>query len=490
MNFKADWSFLEKISMGAVSSKEVIHQLNSCGHEVIELERYSTSNKIWATKIKRLRLPDLICIKCGKRIESRAKSKLDVRMSDNEKNSDRRWDAGLRDEDIVAFIQCSKEADEWVPAEYVNYFDVKSMRDTVAKSKLGDPKAPGEGAERDRIWPTTIPNKNGKICDIITSPEKTQIKVEYDDGSRPYTYSYKNSKGYNIYVDRGEHFIGKATMIAGVPTKKTVMSFCRGGYNFLADLSSEQIEVRYAGVKVLGFLRRESQNVKALQDLILVEKEHRIKLEAYASLIRLGEDVWKEFHNYAMSIPEEMYRFEYVLILGEMKNFTRASEVLYKIALTSSFEEELRSAAAWGINVELVDVNKLIDIAKVNNDNVSAHILTNLIENANEVVLKELFKAVIDDGTGGIALKVLKDSENIDKKHVLDIYKSVVQDPIKSKWCALAIGMMGREYFDSNDVQKVDGGNYAVIKNLWDYHEYSISSYREGEIEFLRKQCF
>lgn len=70
MNFKADWSFLQKISMGAVASRAVVDKLNSCGHEVIELERYSTSNKIWSTKIKRLRLPDLICLKCGKRIES------------------------------------------------------------------------------------------------------------------------------------------------------------------------------------------------------------------------------------------------------------------------------------------------------------------------------------------------------------------------------------------------------------------------------------
>ena len=56
MNFKADWSFLEKISMGAVSSKQVVKLLNDAGHDVIELERYSTSNKIWATKIKRLRM--------------------------------------------------------------------------------------------------------------------------------------------------------------------------------------------------------------------------------------------------------------------------------------------------------------------------------------------------------------------------------------------------------------------------------------------------
>lgn len=44
MYFKADWSFLEKISMGAVSSKQVIKLLNDAGHDVIELERYSTSN--------------------------------------------------------------------------------------------------------------------------------------------------------------------------------------------------------------------------------------------------------------------------------------------------------------------------------------------------------------------------------------------------------------------------------------------------------------
>lgn len=81
--FKSEASFLEKITMGAIGAQKVIELLNANGHNVIELERYSTSNKIWATKIKRLRLPDLICLKCGRRIESRAKSKLGIIMSDN-----------------------------------------------------------------------------------------------------------------------------------------------------------------------------------------------------------------------------------------------------------------------------------------------------------------------------------------------------------------------------------------------------------------------
>ena len=71
-------------------------------------------NKIWATKIKRLRIPDLICLKCGRRIESRAKSKLEIKMSDNEKNPDRRWDAGLRDEDLIAFIKCRAHNGGWI----------------------------------------------------------------------------------------------------------------------------------------------------------------------------------------------------------------------------------------------------------------------------------------------------------------------------------------------------------------------------------------
>ena len=46
MGFKEDWSFLDKISMGAVGTEKVIELLNTNGHNVIELERYCTSNKI------------------------------------------------------------------------------------------------------------------------------------------------------------------------------------------------------------------------------------------------------------------------------------------------------------------------------------------------------------------------------------------------------------------------------------------------------------
>lgn len=108
MAFKEDWSFLDKITMGAVGTEKVIKKLNRLGHDTIELEWYCTSNKIWSTKIKRLRIPDLLCLNCGKRIESRAKSKLGIIMSDAATNPDRRWFTGLRDNDLVAFINVTK----------------------------------------------------------------------------------------------------------------------------------------------------------------------------------------------------------------------------------------------------------------------------------------------------------------------------------------------------------------------------------------------
>lgn len=490
MNFKADWSFLEKISMGAVSSKEVIWQLNSCGHQIIELERYSTSNKIWSTKIKRLRLPDLICLKCGRRIEARAKSNLDVRMSDNENNPDRRWDAGLSDNDIVAFIQCSKDENGWYPAKTVNYFNVKSMRDTVGKSKLGEPKSAGEGAERDRVWPTSIPSKNGEITNIITLADKVQIKVKYDDGSRPYTFSIKNDKRYHVYVNVGDRFEANATMIAGVPTNKTNMDTCCATYDFLSDLKSSVKEIRYAGVKALGYLSKNSANISELRKLLLTEEDHRIKLEIYASLLRLGENLWDEFRDYAMSISEEMYRFEYVLILAELGVLSEAIGELCRIALESSYNSELRSAAAWGIPINADTLEKLMSIACVEDDSVASHSITNIIENIDNMLICKLFDTVTDEELGGIALKVLTDSDNISKLAVEDTYQAVSGDSMKTKWCAMAIGLMGPDGFNRDRIRLIAPTYFDTIENLWDYSKSTVSEYRTGEIEFLRKQCF
>src|SRR5262245_25019306 len=97
MGFKADTDFLKFLTMGARGVHHMISHLAEIGFQPIELERSSGSNKIWATKVKRLRLPDIACVLTGLRVEVKAKSKLALKMSDSPKKPDRVWDAGLRD---------------------------------------------------------------------------------------------------------------------------------------------------------------------------------------------------------------------------------------------------------------------------------------------------------------------------------------------------------------------------------------------------------
>lgn len=80
--FKPDSSFFRKIAIGAVGTRAVCADLAKYGHGVVELERGSTDTKLWKdVKRKRVRIPDLLCVKCGLRVESRAKTAPDLSMS-------------------------------------------------------------------------------------------------------------------------------------------------------------------------------------------------------------------------------------------------------------------------------------------------------------------------------------------------------------------------------------------------------------------------
>jgi hypothetical protein len=140
--FKTDASFLEKISIGAIGTAKVFHDLKSKGHNPIELERGSMSFKIWKKiKIKRVRVPDILCLNCGKRVESRAKTYLKLTMSHSTSDPERGWDFGLANGDLIAFVRCFKTGSkpiDWKADEMVQYVYVDSMRSARARlEKLG-----------------------------------------------------------------------------------------------------------------------------------------------------------------------------------------------------------------------------------------------------------------------------------------------------------------------------------------------------------------
>ncbi len=171
-------------------------------------------------------------------------------MSDAPDNPEGVWDAGLRNEDIVALIACSDIGDGPVPAENPVYFSVRDLRDTVDASRLGPPKSASEGAERDREWPATVPSRPGTVESVTA--ERIVVMMEGDGApARRQTYALN---GKHAYVAAGDGFQGGSSIIAGVPRSQANLAVARANvYDPLPHIQSNSSLDRYAAVKALRF---------------------------------------------------------------------------------------------------------------------------------------------------------------------------------------------------------------------------------------------
>ncbi len=296
MGFKADTSFLRFLTMGALGVKQTVHQLKKLGFKPIELERYCTSNKIWSTKVKRLRLPDLLCVKTGLRLEVRAKSDLKIKMSDTPNNPSRAWDAGLQDNDIVAFIACLDNGNSFTPADEAMFFRICDLRNTAKYSKLGAPKSASEGAERDRTWPATIPKRDGRVIEVSDQKIVTEMFATSLQNKRRQTYTLK---GKTPYVNVGDTFKADVRFISGIPHSMADLSLylCNVYDPFIGMFSQNPVE-RYAAAKSLPH-RDDNKKcaIEALENLISIESDARIKLEAAGSASALGSSILRTTQN-------------------------------------------------------------------------------------------------------------------------------------------------------------------------------------------------
>ena len=351
MGFKADTSFLRFLSMGAVGVHRTMDRFRDRGFEPIELERYCGSNKIWTTKVKRLRLPDLLCVKTGMRAEVRAKTDLKIRMSDAPSNPDRVWDAGLRDDDIVALITCFDTDDGPEPADDAVCFTVRALRASVDRSKLGPPKSASEGAERDRTWPATVPTRDGTVLEVTDERLIVRMNADAERPARRQTYTLR---GKSVYAAPGDTFTAHTTILAGEPPALADLSaYLPRRYTPLGDLQSDIDVDRYAAVKALRFRddpRR--QIIPALEDLIRRETDERVALEAAGSAAALDSELGKE--QIARFVwdndgrPE--LRMEAVFILYELGRSPFTREQLNRVVADPRFEgDELRQAAVWAL---------------------------------------------------------------------------------------------------------------------------------------------
>jgi len=343
VGFKADTSFLRFLTMGAVGVRATITHLRREGFEAIELERYCASNKIWATKVKRLRLPDILCARTGLRVEVRAKSDLRVRMSDAPSNPDRRWDVGLRDDDVVAFVACDGGGGPTAVCGPPVFFLVRDLRATVGATKLGPPKSASEGAERDREWKCIVPSQDGEVIEVTKDHIVAQMA-----GGRRQTYRLV---GKAPYVGAGDAFRGGASIIAGViPRLAPFHAAKRRTWDPLPSLGAPDAVDRYAAAKAIPHRDLGVKGRKALLAAMKSETDDRVALEIAASASRVGADVGVEhIVSVVTSHPRGDLRMEAVLILSELGTATAARE-LKRIAMSPQLVgNELRQAATWGL---------------------------------------------------------------------------------------------------------------------------------------------
>ena len=348
VGFKEDADFARFVSVGAIGTAAVADCLrDQFNHQPIELERYAMANKVWQTKVKRLRLPDLLCVRCGLRVESRAKSKLKIMLSHSDA-PDREWDAGgMREDDLFAFLLADISQDPPHCGAPI-FFSTEALRASIAQAKRSTPKAASEGSEVTLTWPCWVPTKRGRYLGV--DDEGRIILSGVDDKVQRY-WQWRNWAGPRfVYSEPGDFIKGDEQVLAGV-VEQTSSPVCAGNtWDLTAALHSSEVVERYAAVKASGSVEHRGLSNTLSSISGDTSEDWRVRLEAQIALARLEPDPWVKRIMDQASDPETEadHQMEAVLAMSELPS-EAAATALDRIAANSELPSELRAAAAWGL---------------------------------------------------------------------------------------------------------------------------------------------
>jgi len=351
ISFKSDESFLEKLAVGAIGTRKVMDNLKFSGNYPIELERGSTGYKIWKSiKIKRIRVPDILCVNSGIRIESRTKTKLTVSMSHSQNDPSRGWDYGLKDDDYTAFVVCNKCGDEpidWKAQDLVQYIKVADLREAFKLGRVKEEHRKGveEGSEFRLTWPSAIASSDG----IVSSVNTRRIQFKRISDNRTISLQLINKKGISLnpFFRKGQR-IQKNTILASVmPVKMNVEATYIEDSHYLNLLHSTSMADRYTVVKALPHLDGNYDSL--LRERIRDENEHiYVRLESAASLTRKGDEEGFDFIRSVLNDTYLPYRLEAIIILGEIP-LQQSCEILCSVLRDNRQNNDIRAGASWAL---------------------------------------------------------------------------------------------------------------------------------------------
>jgi len=457
--------------MGATGTIAVFNNLGEQGHTPIELERGSRSFKIWKDiKIKRIRVPDIFCVDCGKCVECRAKTKLEMSMSHSQADPKRGWDYGLDDNDLVAFVVCNKIGDEpvdWQVSSPIQYVSVKDLRlaQKDGRATLTQPKGAEEGFEMRIIWPIAIANTPGVVT--VLSRERLQYRRKTDE--RIITLRLlKRGRVMTPLVKKGEKVI-ENQIIASVTPVSLRFSCDKSASedHYIELLSSTSLSKRYTATKALAFFIS-PQIANSLIDKLNDSSEHiYVRLEAAASLTHQDDIRGYDFIKRCLSDEYLQNRLEAVIVLGEIDK-DASCQILVDTLLDKEQHPEIRAGAAWALG-ELHDksaLNALIESFGTVEKNIrieAARALGKLAQRFAPEIIHE-FPKVHPSKRPGISWALSKAG----RFTITDMLDLLVDDDAR-QWIAYIIGTQDQQRY-IHEIEKLkirDGEVYFAVTVLW-----------------------
>jgi hypothetical protein len=234
LHYKDDSTFSKYLAMAAFGEAAAIRLM--AGHD-FALDGYGAgSSEIWkdVTK-KQKRTADLVCKRCGQKLEVRAKGALGIKMSDS---AARPFDKELRPNDWVGFLRVSREAEANAPNEagiqtsslvasdYLYVISVGELTRTKSLAVRSFPKTKDKGSESYLTWPSLLAPASGTLSRI--DREERAIFLDTDYGSTIKLDPPEHSYPYN-HIKVGHRVSKNETLICGVARTVHIDQLqCRG----------------------------------------------------------------------------------------------------------------------------------------------------------------------------------------------------------------------------------------------------------------------
>jgi hypothetical protein len=358
INFKSDDSFLAKLAVGAAGTNATIARLKEIGFNPIELERGSTGFKIWKKiKIKRVRVPDILCLNTGLRFESRGKTKPEISMSHSLNDPKRAWDVGMRDDDVVSIVVFEQKDDSPVDLKQispVHFVSVKEMRNAFAVGQVSitKPKGVEEGSEIRVKWECAA----AKQRSVVHAVESEKVSLTPIPDARRQTIRLSRSKGKITMLPQvkvGDSVEANQIVASVVPVHKGLQ--CPMAVTeayFIEKLASVNLSERYAAAKALRYRGYTTAKPVLESRINDADEDIYVRLEAAAALAAYDDAIGWHFmetrlHSPVMTVPLET-QLETVIVASEIQK-ERSECLLIEVLQDSHRDEELRAGAAWAL---------------------------------------------------------------------------------------------------------------------------------------------